>query len=162
MRFVTLLLLPVAAITAYTSCTSCNNQEKASMAKKDFLADNLDTTIAPGQDFFEYANGGWIKRNPIPGDLSSWGIGNLVIEENLKRLREISENAAKAKAAKGTNEQKIGDFWTTAMDSVLIEQNDLKPLQPYFDKINAITDVKSLVSTVADLKKIGSFTLFAD
>jgi putative endopeptidase len=159
MRFTTLLLLYLGAITA---CTSCNNQEKASTAKKDFLADNLDTTVAPGQDFFEYANGGWIKRNPIPGDLSSWGIGNLVIEENLKRLREISENAAKAKAAKGTNEQKIGDFWTTAMDSVRIEQNDLKPLQPYFDKINAITDVKSLVSTVVQLKRIGSFTLFSD
>jgi len=151
----------LAAIVVAT-CTSCNDHENAASKKQDFLAENLDTTVVPAQDFFEYANGGWIKRNPIPGDLSSWGIGNLVIEENLKRLREISENAAKANAARGTNEQKIGDFWTTAMDSARIEENGLKPLQPYFDKINAITDVNSLVSTVAELKKIGSFTLFSD
>lgn len=50
----------------------------------------------PGTDFFQYANGGWIKKNPIPADQSSWGIGNLVIEENIKRLREISESAALA------------------------------------------------------------------
>src|SRR5439155_20783979 len=113
-------------------------------------------------DFFDYANGGWIKRNPIPADQSGWGIGNLVIEENLKRLREISEKAAGAHVAKGSSEQKIGDFWSAAMDSTKIEQNGLKPLQPYFDKINSIADVRSLVSTVADLKKIGSFTLFSD
>src|SRR5258708_2724429 len=140
------------------SCNN-NNQEKSNSVKKDFLAENLDTTVSPAQDFFDYANGGWIKRNPIPADQSSWGIGNLVIEENLKRLREISEKAAEKNAAKGSSEQKIGDFWSAAMDSAKIEQNGLKPLQPYLDKINSITDVKTLVSTVAELKKIGSSTL---
>ena len=154
-------LLLVSAIALAVSM-ACNNQEKTSTAKKDLLADNLDTTFSPSRDFFEYANGGWIKRNPIPPDQSNWGIGNLVFEENLKRLREISENAAKSNAAKGTSEQKIGDFWSTAMDSARIEQNGLKPLQPYFDKINAISDIKSLVATVAEIKKIGSSTLFAD
>ncbi len=85
-----------------------------------------------------------------------------MIEENRNRLREISEKAAATTAAKGSTEQKIGDFWTTAMDSAKIEQLGLKPLQPYLDKINAITDVKSLVATVAELKKIGSSTLFSD
>ncbi len=153
-----LLLVSTIALAVSMAC----NQEKTSTVKKDLLADNLDTTFSPSRDFFEYANGGWIKRNPIPPDQSNWGIGNLVFEENLKRLREISENAAKSKAAKGTSEQKIGDFWSTAMDSARIEQNGLKPLQPYFDKINAINDVKSLVATVAEIKKIGSSTLFAD
>lgn len=142
--------------------SSCNNNVKSTADKKDFLADNLDSTVSPAQDFFDYANGGWIKRNPIPSDQSSWGIGNLVIEENLKRLREISENAAKAKAANGSSEQKIGDFWKTAMDSAEIEQKGLKPLQPYLDKVNSITDIKSLIATVAELKKIGSSTLFSD
>lgn len=141
---------------------SCNSNVKTATAKKDFLAEDLDTTVSPVTDFFDYANGGWIKRNPIPADQSGWGIGNLVIEENLKRLREISEKAAGAHVAKGSSEQKIGDFWSAAMDSTKIEQNGLKPLQPYFDKINSIADVRSLVSTVADLKKIGSFTLFSD
>ncbi|HEX2608473.1 MAG TPA: M13 family metallopeptidase [Flavisolibacter sp.] len=146
---------------------SCNNDNmvKGSAKEvplKDAVLPNIDSTVQPSQDFFLFANGGWIKKNPIPGDQGAWGIGNLVIEENLKRLREISEKAATAKAGEGSTEQKIGDFWTVAMDSARIEQLGLKPLQPYLDKINAITDVKSLVATVSELKKIGSSTLFSD
>jgi putative endopeptidase len=139
---------------------SCNN--KSAAPKPDILAANLDSTVKPGDDFFEYANGGWLKKNPIPGEQSSWGIGNLVIEENLKRLREISEKAAASNAAKGSNDQKIGDFWGMAMDSAKIEADGLKPIQPLLDKVNAITDVKSLLNTVSELKKIGSNTLFDD
>lgn len=148
------------AVTALAAVIACNNN--STTTKADILASNLDSTVSPGEDFFEYANGGWIKKNPIPGEQSSWGIGNLVIEENLKRLREISEKAAAANAAKGTNDQKIGDFWTMAMDSVKINADGLKPIQSLLDKVNAITDVKSLVNTVADLKKIGSGTMFGD
>ena len=155
------------AITiACTVLYSCNNAEKTTektdVAKVDFLAANLDTTVKAGDDFFDYANGGWIKKNPIPGDLSSWGIGQLVNEENLKRLRELSEDAAKANAATGTNSQKIGDFWSTAMDSAKIEELGLKPLQSSLDKVNAIKDIPSLLSTAAELKKLGSSTLFSD
>jgi putative endopeptidase len=148
------------AITTVAFIVSCNN--KSSEPKPDILAVNIDSTVKPGEDFFEYANGGWLKKNPIPGEQSSWGIANLVIEENLKRLREISEKAAKTGGAKGSNDQKIGDFWSMAMDSAKIETEGLKPIQPLLDKINAITDVKSLVSTVSELKKAGSFTLFSD
>ena len=125
----------------------------AETRKPDILFENLDTTVSPRQDSFQYANGGWLKRNPIPNDQSSYGICNLVIEENLKRFREINEKAVAANAAKGTNDQKIGDFWKTAMDSAKAEQLGVKPLQPWFDKINAVTDIKSLVTTVAELKK---------
>jgi putative endopeptidase len=148
------------AITSVAFIVSCNN--KPGNVKPDILAANLDSTVKPGDDFFEYANGGWIKKNPIPGEQSSWGIGNLVIEENLKRLREISEKAATANAAKGSNDQKIGDFWTMAMDSTKIEADGLKPIQPLLDKVNAIIDVKSLLTTVSELKKVGSNTLFSD
>src|SRR6478735_5105677 len=158
MRF-PFLLLTVAVLVA---ASSCDNNVKSSSTKKDFLADNLDTTVSPAEDFFQYANGGWIKKHPIPNDQAAWGIGNLVNEENLNRLKSINEKAAASNAAKGTADQKIGDFWKTAMDSTKIEQLGLKPLQPWFDKINAITDVKSLVTTVAELKKIGSSTLFSD
>jgi putative endopeptidase len=155
------LSFPLLAFSGLVICmSSCKT--KTTVKKEDVLAVNIDSTVSPGQDFFEYANGGWIRKNPIPGEQSSWGIGNLVIEENLKRLREISEKSAAANAAKGTAEQKIGDFWTMAMDSAKIEADGLKPLQPWLDKVNAITDLKSLVSTVAELKKIGSSTLFSD
>jgi putative endopeptidase len=152
--------------TAFTililwSCKNKTRSEK-NIEKPDVLVSNMDTTVSPGEDFFLYANGGWISRNPIPADQSSWGIGNLVIEENLKRLREIAEKAAGSQAAAGSAEQKIGDYWTMAMDSAKIETEGMKPIQPWLDKIHAIKDTRSLVSTVAELKKAGSSTLFSD
>jgi len=141
---------------------SCNDEKETTSSKPDILFSNLDTTVSPGTDFFQYANGGWIKKNPIPNDQSSWGIGQLVNEENLKRLKELSENAAKANAKEGSSDQKIGDFWSTAMDSSKIENDGLKPLQPYFDKIASIADLKSLTSVCAEFKRMGSGTLFSD
>ena len=126
-----------------------SNSEGPVVAKKDVLFENLDTSARPGADFFQYANGGWINKNPIPGDQSSWGIGHLVLEENMKRLREISEKAAASNGARGSAEQKIGDFWATAMDSTAIETAGLRPIQPLLDKVNGIQDTRSLISTVA-------------
>ena len=120
MRFIgTITIAGVLSLTA----VSCSNKTAEEAKKEDALVSNMDSTVSPSNDFFMYANGGWIKKNPIPGDLGSWTIGNLVVEENLKRLREISEQAAASKAAKGSNEQKIGDFWSTAMDSAKSEQD---------------------------------------
>jgi len=152
----------LACSTLAAILISCNSKVEKKETKADILFSSLDTTVRPSDDFFEYANGGWIKKNPIPNEQSSWGIGNLVFEENLRRTREISEEAAKSGAAKGSNEQKIGDFWSSGMDSVKIESDGLKHLQPYLDKINAITDIKSLLATVSDFRKLGSYTLFAD
>ncbi|MCW3091340.1 MAG: metalloendopeptidase [Ferruginibacter sp.] len=132
----------------------CNNPTSQTN-KTDVLADHLDTIVKPGDDIFMYANGGWIKTHPIPGEESQWGIGNLVVEENARRLREISESAAKEKAARGTASQKIGDFWETAMDTIQIEKDGVKPLQPYLDKIAAISDPKSLQVAFAEFDQLG-------
>ena len=155
------LFLACTVITAMISCNS-NDKTETAIEKRDILATHIDSTVSPGADFFAYANGGWIKRNPIPADQSSWTIGHLVLEENQKRLKEISEKAAAANAAKGTSDQKIGDFWTMAMDSTKIEAEGLKPIQPLLDKLNAVTDVKSLINTVVEFKKIGSGTMFQE
>jgi len=151
-------LLAIALLS--TALYACNNNDKT--PKADILAPNIDSTVKPGEDFFAYANGTWLKNNPIPEDRGGWGLGAVVLEENTKRLKEINEKAVKANGEKGSNEQKIGDFWSTGMDSVAIEKNGLTPVQTYLDKINAITDVRSLLLTTAELKKIGSSTLFAD
>jgi putative endopeptidase len=139
--------------------SSCNNKVTTS-ATTDILYTDLDTTISPSANFFAYANGGWIKKNPIPNDQAAWGIGNLVIEETLKRLKDIAVKAAAANAKTGSPEQQIGDFWSTAMDSTKIETDGLKFLQPYLDQVNAIKDIPSLMKAVAEFKKLGSSTLF--
>ncbi len=153
-------------LTPFFFLQSCklnsNNSAESTKPAADVLAVNMDTTIKAAEDFFMYANGGWIKKNAIPAEESSWGIGNLVIEENYKRLREISEKAVKENAAKGSASQKIGDFWATAMDSAKTEQAGLKPLQPLFDKINSITDASSLINVANELNNIGVDALFGD
>src|SRR5579884_234750 len=106
--------------------------------RQDFLAANMDTSVNPGDDFFEYANGGWLKKNPIPATESSWGIGNLVRDDLYVQLKSISENSAKANAAAGTDEQKIGDFWATAMDENKADQLRLSPLKAELDRIDAV------------------------
>lgn len=145
-------------IPTLSACTS----RDAKSDKPDVVASNVDTTMDPAVDFFQFANGGWLKQNPIPPEESSWGIGNLVIEENQKRLREICEKAAATKAQPGTPEQLIGDFWATGMDSASIEKQGLKALEPYLKRIDETSDIRSIGSTAASLKSIGSSTLFGD
>lgn len=140
------------------SFIACNTE--TNKAKPDILAANLDTSVNPANDFFQYANGGWIKNNPIPNDQSSWGIANLVIEENLKRLKEIAETAAKNNGPAGSDDQKIGDFWTVAMDSAKIEADGIKPIQKLLDAVNGITDTKNLQTVIAELDKLNISTVF--
>ena len=129
---------------------------------KDILASHLDTTVSPGEDFFEYANGGWIKQNAIPASESGWGIGNLVQEELYTRLRKINEDALSKKGAAGTITQKIGDFWKSAMDSVALDKAGIAPLQNDLGKIDAIQNTGDLVKEVADLKIKGVRCFFGD
>jgi putative endopeptidase len=128
---------------------------------KDVVFKNLDTTANPGTDFFAYANGGWIKKNPIPAAYSAWGISNLVNEEIRNQLRKISEDALNEHAAKGSNSQKIGDFYASGMDSIKIEQQGLSPLKAEFDAIDQLKDVKSVLATIAHLHTIGVGTFIS-
>jgi putative endopeptidase len=114
----------------------------------------MDTTVRPGDDFFSYANGGWIRQNPIPGDQSAWGIGNLVEEELYIRKRTINEKAVQDKANGGIT-AKIADFWESGMDSAKADAEGLQPLQPELTEIDGIKDIKGLVTVMADLHSKG-------
>lgn len=117
---------------------------------------NLDKKVRPGDDFFMYANGGWIKQNDIPPAYSSWGIGNVVSEEIKVRLKKIVEDAMAANAAKGTATQKIGDFYYSGLDTVTIEKAGITPLQPMLTMIDGIKDVKDLVHVSSYLSTYGT------
>src|ERR1700735_3550065 len=93
------------AIIISTTCTilisACKDKTK-DYAANDVIFKNLDTTVKPGDDFFQYANGGWLKKNPIPPAYSSWGIGNVVDEELRARLKKINVEALRGNAEKGS------------------------------------------------------------
>ena len=134
--------------------SSCTNKVKSE--KPDILRANLDTTINPGKDFYLYANGGWFNKNPIPESESRWGIANLVKDELYINLRKISEDAAgKTNAEKNSTEQRIGDLYTSAMDSAAIEKAGIKPLENELKNIDGIRDINGLTTVLAHLHSFG-------
>lgn len=139
--------------------TACSNHASTSAAKPDILAANMDTTVSPGEDFFQYANGGWIKKTPIPDAESGWGIGNMVQDEIYSRLKTINEKAIAEKSSPGTISQKIGDFWKSGMDSIGIDKAGLMPLQNDIKAIDAVTNAAQLMEVAAGFhkKSIGCF-----
>ena len=133
---------------------ACKDETKK-FAVNDIIFKDLDTTVKPGDDFFKYANGGWLKKNPIPAAYPAWGIGNLVNEELRDRLKKINEEALTANAPKGSNTQKIGDFYYSGLDTANIEKQGLDPLKSELALIDNIKDIKELVTEFAHLQTIG-------
>jgi putative endopeptidase len=115
---------------------------------------NIDPSVKPCEDFFHYASGNWLKNNPIPAAESRWGSFQELANNNNATLRTILTNAAKnaAKAPKGSNAQKVGDFYASAMDSAAIEAAGLKYLKPHLDRIMAINSLADEQKFLADPK----------
>ena len=143
-----------AAAVGFLLFNACNNKQQ-DFAVNDPIYKNLDTTVRPGDDFFRYANGGWLKKNPIPSAYASWGIGNMVTEDIRDRLKKINQDALKANAPEGSNTRKIGDFYFSGMDTLDIEKQGLSPLKSELDKIDQVKDIPSLVDEFAHLGTIG-------
>lgn len=139
---------------------SCGTKED--VAFNDPLVTHRDTTVSPADDFFRYANGSWFKSNPIPGSERSNGIFRTIEDTINAQVKRICENAAKNKdAAKGSNEQKIGDFYASGMDTVAIEKLGLQPLAADLKRIDAVKDVPSLMAAISHLHTIGASPAFS-
>jgi putative endopeptidase len=116
----------------------------------------LDKSCKPCDDFWRYANGGWLDKNPIPARQASWGTMSLVSEGNRERMRVILETAmGNTSAAAGSNERKIGDYYASCMDTAAIDARGMKPLQGELDKVAAIHTVKDIVAVLNDFQTLG-------
>lgn len=100
----------------------------------------MDRSVAPGDDFFAYANGGWMKRTEIPVDRDRYGVGAALVELVESRTLNLIRGAVKTRAPAGSELRKIGDYYTAFMDSAAIESAGLAPLRPTLDRIAAIGD----------------------
>ena len=118
-------------------------------SKKKFIdVANMDMSVKPGDNFYMYVNGNWIKNTPIPGSKTRWGSFDILSEESSKALRELLEDAAKSS---GSNPlmKRVGDFYTSGMDSTAIEKLGAQPIKPYLDaiaKINTRDEVMSQIN----------------
>jgi len=151
----TKLTAVAAVVVLFAAC----NQPSQNTPKADIIMADMDTTVNPANDFFDYANGGWIKKNPIPADETAWGIGELVQKELYARLLHINEEALKKNERTGTGQQ-IGDFWYSAMDTADIEKNGDTPLKDELDKIATLKTPQDVMTQAAHMHTYGANVFF--
>jgi putative endopeptidase len=117
---------------------------------------NMDLSVHPGDDFYNYAGGPWLKNNPVPAKETSWGSFNQLRDFNINAVKKVLENAVADKtAAAGSLTKRVADFYTAGMDSAAIEKRDASPVMPYLQKINAISNIDGLISEINQLRTMG-------
>jgi len=151
--FVFLIVLCVGLVTA------CSAKKEAT--GPDPLAAHIDSTISPVNDFFEFANGKWFKQHPIPASEQSNGIWQLIQDTVNAQIRKICESSASLKnSEKGSNKQKIGDFFFSGMDSVTLNRKGISDLKTNLSAIDKITDIKGIIAEAANIHRWSSAPLF--
>src|SRR5580704_13375438 len=125
-----------------------------------FDTKNLDRSCKPCDDFFEFAMGGWMKANPIPPQYPRWGSFTVLLDKNQQNLRTILDAVEKTNATAGSNEQKIGDFYASCMDTTAIDAAGAKAIEPELVKISALKNTRELQTEAARLQENGIGVMF--
>jgi len=134
---------------------------KATAATKPIDINNFDMSVKPGDDFYQYVNGNWLKKNPLPASETRWGSFNVLDDITRERVRTIlDETAAMKNVVDGSADQKIRDFYLTAMDTIRIEEMRGSPLKPIIEKINKIDSKSQLPTLMAELQRMGFSSFF--
>ena len=156
-----LILLPTLVILV----CACNNSTEKSEATTNFvdpIAAHIDSSFTPGQNFFLFANNKWFKQNPIPSSEKSNGIFRTIQDTINGSIRKICESSVSdTQSKKGSNKQKIGDFYFTGMDTVNIEKAGYSGLNEEFIKIDAVKNIPELLGAVAHLQTLDVSSMFA-
>ncbi len=158
-------LLPVAMVLALTACSpSADKTADAGAAPAATPAPalgsgveqaNFDAAIAPGDDFYRYINGTWLRNTPIPAEKSNYGAFTVLADDAEANLRTLIEQAGAQTAPAGTDTQKVGDFFKSFMDESRLEELGAKPIQSVLQQIAATKSREDLLVLSADLNRIG-------
>ena len=134
--------------------TSCNSKKEATQESGIRLT-NLDQTINPRNDFYQYACGGWMKANPLTDEYSSFGSFDQLAENNRTQIKGLIEELAKKQSQPGSITQKIGDLYNIAMDSAKLNADGVAPIKEYLDKLASIKDRNGLSQEIATMHRDG-------
>lgn len=137
--------LAVAALAADAQAPAAAQGAVHGVNKAD-----MDMSVRPGDDFYQYAGGGWLKANPMKPEYSSYGVFNDLAETNRKQIRELFENLSKEKHAFGSVGQRVADLYNMAMDSVRLNKEGAAPLQKDLDKVKAFSKKADFTAFIAD------------
>lgn len=136
------MLLTVAILLSGCKNTSLTSEPAA-------IADlGMDKSVNPGDDFFAYTNGGWLKSNEIPADKSSYGIFEMIADESRKRTSSLIQESANGGAGASAETKKVGDFYSSYMDEATIESQGISHLKPQLDNIAGLNDKQSLARMI--------------
>lgn len=157
MKQIFLFLSVPVLFLAFFSCTSV----KQNGGQTDALAAHIDRSVKPGDDFFDYANGKWFADNPIKPSEQSSGIWQVIQDTVNAQVLKICRSAAETSGEKGSNKQKIGDFYFSGMDSVKIDKDGISAIQPYLNQIDEIKDLNGVAEVASLIHRISGSPLFA-
>jgi putative endopeptidase len=157
LAFAASLLLPLVAPAASQQARTSHGLDLAGM----------DKSVNPGDDFFAYANGGWLKSTEIPPDRAGLGAFSAIDEVVSRRTAELISEAARSHAPAGSEARKIGDYYAAFMDERTIESKGLAPLKPELDRINAANDKAALARLLgaqlrADVDPLNNTNFYTD
>ncbi len=156
MRFVRVVLACLLVLTgASFSQTSASAKPGAG-----FSLENIDKSVDPCVDFYQYACGNWIKNSEIPADRPAWQSFSELDESNLQVERQILEKAAAGGAGRNAIDQKIGDLYGSCMDEKAVNAKGIAPLKPELDRIAAAKDKGALIEEIGRLHLMGANALF--
>ena len=149
-------------ITIFLAGINSISFSKTKASGDEINKNDMDTTVSPAVDFFEYADGTWLKNTQIPTAYSGWGSFYILRDDNLSRLKSIlSEVEKKSDLKKGSSEQFVGDFYYTGMDSANIEKQGYKPIEKDLNAVNSIKDLKDFYKELVNIQLGYSNPLFA-
>ena len=157
MKKVSLILLTI--LLGISVISSCSTSEKEEFS--GFELSNLDTTVAPQDDFYHYAIGNWLKNNPIPDDQSRWAAFTILREQTNDQVKKIiDEVSANPGTDESSNRYKVGTFYNVGMDTVQIEKESWMPIAKELERIDAITNKEDLMKELAHMQIYTSAPLF--
>ncbi len=125
--------------------------------KSGFDARNIDRAVRPQDDFFQFAAGGWLKKNPIPKTESRWGSFYVLRDRSWKAIGAILQRISTRRAKPGTELQKLRDFYRTAMDEEARERQGVRPLKKYLERIDAVSSPEDLFRVLGEMHQIGLY-----